>query len=157
MARLSILGLVVVLCSTAHAQFGPPLPLPAPPIYYAPRYYPPPPPVYVPPYARPINLDYARKARIYRGVGIPLLSVGVPAAVAGGIVWIVGAACDRCSPNVSYTGIGLLAGGAGLFIPGAILLGVGNYYGWLARFTARIDLNLALGPDRAGATATIRF
>lgn len=163
--------LLVASVSVARAQPMPPGPppvyVPPPPTYYPPppppNYYPPPSPVYAEPYApnygngRPISFDYARKARIFRGIGIPLLSVGVPMAVAGGIVWIVGAACDTCSSTVTNTGIGLFAGGLGLIIPGAILTGMGSYYRWMSLVASRASFGFAVARDRGGATVTIRF
>jgi hypothetical protein len=171
--RLMVLGCVfLALSSGARAQPLPPLPPPPPPVvrprivlpppgpppvYVPAPYYPAGPPVYAPRYVRPVNLYYARRARILRGIGIPLLSVGIPMAMAGGIVWIVGASCLHCSNEVSYTGIGLLAGGVSLFVPGAILLGIGNYYYWMARFTARADFGINVARDHGMASLRIRF
>jgi hypothetical protein len=160
----------VASAGVARAQPMPPGPPPTyypppPPTYYPPppppRYYPPPSPVYAEPYApnygRPISFDYARKARIFRGIGIPLLAVGVPTAVAGGIVWIVGAACQSCSSTVNNTGIGLFVGGLGLIIPGAILTGIGSYYRWMSLVASRVSFGFALARDRGGGSLTIRF
>jgi hypothetical protein len=157
--RLSRACLLVLLLGSGAARaqpFPPRVFVPPPPrVYIGPRVYAPPPPAYVPRYLVPVNPYYARKAHIFRGIGIPLLALGVPAAIAGGVVWIVGAA--EGSRNVTYTGIGLVAGGAGLFIPGAILTGIGNYYRWMARFNARADFNLALGHDGGMGSVRVRF
>jgi hypothetical protein len=172
MKHLGLVCLVLVASvGAAHAQPMPPgppptyYPPPPPPNYYPPpppNYYPPPSPVYAEPYApnygRPSNsFLYARKARIFRGIGIPLLAVGVPMAVAGGIVWIVGAACDSCSSTVTNTGIGLFAGGLGLIIPGAILTGMGGYYRWMSLVASRMSFGFAFARDRGGATLRVRF
>jgi hypothetical protein len=90
-------------------------------------------------------------------VGIPLLTLGVLSVIGGGVVAIVGAACTNCSPNVSTIGYGLLGGGVALLLPGAILVGIGNYYRWAARFAARGGIGVALGPGGAVASATYRF
>lgn len=165
--RLVACVVVVLLAGAAHAQpfpmpprprvIVPPPVMPPPRPFYRPRLYAPAPPAYAPTYYQPVNLAYARKARILRGIGIPLLSVGVPMAVAGGIVWIVGAACRDCSDNVSFTGIGLLAAGVGLLVPGAILTGIGNYYDWMARVMARASFGVAFARDRGAATLRLRF
>jgi hypothetical protein len=114
--------------ATAYGQFPPP-----PPVWPAPPYpvYPSPRPIYAPPpvYPAPVYPPpqpwsrAARRALILRSIGIPLLALGVPMVMAGGVVSIVGAACDTCSPNVATAGWSLLGVGSGFTIAGAVLVG----------------------------------
>jgi hypothetical protein len=157
---LTLTGVAAAQQPPPPTWYPPPQQVYPPPVYRQPVYQQPvyQQPVYV--IAYPSRVDYARKSYILRAICIPLLAVGIPVAVAGGIVSIVGGACDakdRCSGDVLLTGLTLLAAGVAVFVPGAILLGIGNYYRWAARFAERAGFGLAFAPNGAAASLSVRF
>jgi len=152
MRTMAVLFAALLFHASARAQ-----------VYVVP---PPPPVVVVPPPPAPF-VRHRRLARVFLGVGIPLLAVGFFALVAGIPVTVLTHTHRLCSPAPSCEGsyalsYGLLGGGGAAMLSGIALTAVGRVFSLRARFGAlaprlALSYDAAGRPDGAAASMTLRF